>query len=460
MMSSAKSNLSLRSRIIGAGSWVLGGHVISQALRLGGNLVMTRLLVPEMFGVMAIANIFYLGLALFSDLGLRQNIIQSHRGDDPLFLNTVWTVQIIRGGFIWLLAIGLATTLQLMNTAQIWPADSVYAEPILPFVIGVITFNAVISGFSSTKLATANRNISLGLITKIELSSQLMALILMVVWALIDRSIWALVAGSLLNSIMRVILSHTAMPGLKNKLHWDPDSFREVFTFGKWVFLASIMGFLAANGDRFLLGGLVDSRVLGLYAIALLMIHSIRLVTQKIVSSVAFPALSEVARERPAELKQVYYKFRKPLDIFLLFTTGLLFMSGHLLVEILYDDRYFEAGHMLEILSVAFLMERYNLAGQCFLALGKPKLLTPMIAVRLIALFSLLPLMNTLYGLQGALWVVATHGLLSLPLVLYIKQKLGLLHVMREIEVLPVLLIGGLFGYLLNTLFAWIGWTG
>lgn len=459
-MSLAKSNLSLRGRIIGAGSWVLGGYVISLALRLGGNLVMTRLLVPEMFGVMAVANIFYLGIALFSDLGLQQNIIQSNRGDDPLFLNTVWTVQIIRGGLIWLLAIGLATTLQLMNTAQTWPADSVYAEPILPFVIGVITFNAVISGFNSTKLATANRNISLGLITKIELSSQLVALILMVTWALMDRSIWALVAGSLLNSIVKMVLSHTVMPGFKNKLYWDPNSFREVFTFGKWIFLSSIMGFLAANGDTFLLGGLVDSRVLGLYAIALLMIQSIRLVIQKITSSVAFPALSEVARERPVELKQVYYKFRKPLDVFLLFTAGFLFMSGHLLIEILYDDRYLEAGHMLEILSVAFLFERYNLAGDCFMALGKPKLLSPVIGIRLIVLFSLLPLMNALYGLQGALWVVATSSLFGLPLVFYFKQKLGLLHGIREIQVLPALFMGGLFGYLLETLFVWVGWTG
>ena len=416
---------------------------------------MTRLLVPEMFGVMAVANVFYLGLALFSDLGLRQNVIQSKRGDDPVFLNTVWTVQIIRGGLIWLLALCLAAIIQFMTNAQIWSADSVYAEPILPYVIGVITFNAVISGFNSTRLATANRKISLGLIVRIEIYSQILALILMIAWALIDRSIWALVAASLLNSTVKMVLSHTLMPGIRNKLHWDSNSFWEIFNFGKWVFFSSILGFLAVNSDKFILAGLVDSRVLGLYAIALLMIQSIKLVVQKINQDVAFPALSEIARERPVELLQGYYKIRKPLDTFLLFITGLLFMSGHLLIEILYDDRYLEAGYMLQVLSIAFIMERYNLSEQCFLALGKPKLLVPVIGIRLITLCSLLPVIYSLYGLPGALWVVALSKLFSLPLVFYFKRQLGLISVKWEVLVLPALFVGCLFGYLLNTLVAW-----
>ena len=47
-------------------------------------------------------------LGLLSDMGLRQNIIQSHRGDDPAFLNTAWTVQIIRGFVLFALTLLLA----------------------------------------------------------------------------------------------------------------------------------------------------------------------------------------------------------------------------------------------------------------------------------------------------------------------------------------------------------------
>jgi len=431
--------------------------VVSQALRLGGNLIMTRLLVPEMFGVMAIANVVLVGLALFSDLGLRQNIIQSKRGDDPSFLNTVWSVQIVRGCMIWFLAMGLSIGIHLASVFGIWSPESVYAEPMLPFVIGAIALSAVINGFESTKIAIANRNLLFGIVIRIEVTSQVAGLLAMIAWALIDRSIWALVIGSLFGSCLKTILSHIWLPGLQNKLHWDGGVFLDIFHFGKWVFLASIVGFLAANGDRLLLGGLIDARNLGLYSIAILMVHSFRLVIQSITSSVAFPALSEVARERPLELKQVYYKFRRPLDIVLLLLIGLLFISGHSLVAILYDDRYLGAGQMLEILSLGLLMERYNLAEQCFLSLGKPKLLVPLKAIQVCVLFFLLPLMHTLYGLQGALWVVATARLASLPLVLYFQNKTGLLDAVRELQVLPVLLVGCSFGYLIETVLAGIG---
>ncbi len=95
-------------------------------------------------------------------------------------------------------------------------------------------------------------------------------------------------------------------------------------------------------------------------------------------------------------------------------------------------------------------MERYALTGQCFLALGKPKLLIPIIIMRLIVLFSLAPLMNVLYGLQGVLWVIATGRLFSLPLLFYFMKKYGLLDIKREIRVLPIFIIGCVCGYILE----------
>ena len=57
-------------------------------MRLISNLILTRLLVPELFGLMALVNTFIQGLFLFSDVGIATSIIRSPRGDDPVFLNT------------------------------------------------------------------------------------------------------------------------------------------------------------------------------------------------------------------------------------------------------------------------------------------------------------------------------------------------------------------------------------
>lgn len=452
-MSKMQSTRSLRSRIIGASAWVIFGHTFSQVLRLGSNLIMTRLLVPEMFGLMALANVFYLGLALFSDFGLRQNIIRSHRGDDPVFLNTVWTMQVIRGGIIWAMALGLAVAINLMNSAQIWPASSVYTEPLLPYLVVVLAFNAVIKGFSSTNLATAHRNMLFGIVTRIELLSQFTGVMLMIAWALFDRSIWALAAGSLLSSTVHMALSHMVVPGLKNKFDWDSESFHEVFHFGKWIFLSSILGFMAINGDRFILGSLVDSTVLGFYAIAILIVKTVEMVITKIIRSVAFPAISEIVRDRPAELSRVYYKFRLPVDAISLFAAGLLFMTGEFVIEVLYDDRYLQTGYMLEILSLSLLMVRYGLATQCFVAIGKPGLLVPIVTVRLIVVYLVVPIVYSQYGLEIALWVIAGSRLATLPVILYLKVKNNIMNITHECVAILFLAGGVMCGWVVRQLF-------
>lgn len=446
-------NPSLKKRVFKASAWVFGGHLFSQGLRLCSNLIMTRLLVPEMFGIMAIANLLIFGLALFTDVGLNQNIIQSKRGRESLFLNTAWVIQILRGCLIWALTLLLAYGLYLFNGWDLLPIESVYAEPILPSVIAILSFTVLISGFNSTRLATANRDLNMRKVIHVEITSQLAAIVFMVCWAWVDRTIWALVAGSLLGSILKMYLSHRFLPGEKNALQWDQKAFVEIFHFGKWIFISSILGFFATSGDRLLLGGMVDSRTLGLYAIAFFMVNAIHQVAQKIIASVAFPALSEVVRERPEELKSIYYKFRLPVDILLLFITGLLFSLGHFLINILYDDRYHDAGYMLEILSIGLMQLRYSLSGQCYMAMGKPKLITPLIIIRLIGLWLLMPIAFQYWGLYGAIWLVVASVFFAFPVTLYLKIKYGLFDFRKELIVLPMLPFGFFIGEGVNFLF-------
>lgn len=449
---------SLRSRVLRAGAWTLVGHFASQLLRLASNLIMTRLLLPEMFGIMALANVILIGLQLVSDLGLRLNIVQSGRGRDPVFLNTVWTVQVIRGALLWLAALVVALALHFAAGTTWLPAASVYAEPQLPWIIAVIAFNAVISGFESTKLATASRDLVLGRLTLIELLCQISALVFMLVWVTFDRSIWALAVGSLFASTLRVVLSNTLLPGPANRLHWEPAAFREILHFGKWIFATSVVGFLAANGDRLMLGGLTDATMLGMYSIAFFMVSALRDIFSKLIHNVAFPAFSEVTRERPAQLKATYYKVRAPLDILTLLAAGVLFFAGHLLVRILYDPRYYPAGHMLEILSISLFELRYSVAGECFMALGKPQLLVPIIAIQAVALYALMPLAFAWGGFDGALWVIGGSVLLTLPVTFYFKIKLGLFDGARELRTLPWLLYGLALGWAIDRVARFSGW--
>jgi hypothetical protein len=73
-----------------------------------GNLILTRLLFPEAFGLMALVQVFLSGLQMFSDIGIQTSVIRSKRGEDPAFLDTAWTVQVLRGGLLWLGCLGIA----------------------------------------------------------------------------------------------------------------------------------------------------------------------------------------------------------------------------------------------------------------------------------------------------------------------------------------------------------------
>ncbi len=226
-MQNASSLPSLRSRVLRAGVWTLGGHAAAQIIRLGGNLIIARLLVPEMFGLMALAQVLIVGLNLFSDFGLHQNIVRHRQGDDPAYLNTVWTLQIIRGLVICIMALGLAFCVYWFGQLKWWPEASVYSDPLLPFVIGALSINVVIASLASTKFASASRALTLGGPTLIAIVSQIVGLSCMIAWAMFDRSIWALAAGALVSTAMSSLLSHISLAGSQNRTLLEPrDSWR------------------------------------------------------------------------------------------------------------------------------------------------------------------------------------------------------------------------------------------
>src|SRR5688572_13860724 len=98
----AQPRRSLRQLAIRATVWTIAATYAGQALRLASNLILTRLLFPEAFGVMAILLLILQSLNLFSDIGIQQSLILHPLGVERRFCNTAWTLQIVRGVCLWL----------------------------------------------------------------------------------------------------------------------------------------------------------------------------------------------------------------------------------------------------------------------------------------------------------------------------------------------------------------------
>src|SRR5258708_12804137 len=88
------------------------------------------------------------------------------------------------------------------------------------FGIVAISVKGIISGFDSTKLLEASRDLSLSQVTKIDLASQVSGLFVMIAWLLFDQSIWVLVAGSIGSTATKTVLIIEWLIGTPKRCSW------------------------------------------------------------------------------------------------------------------------------------------------------------------------------------------------------------------------------------------------
>lgn len=244
-------------------------------------------------------------------------------------------------------------------------------------------------------------------------------------------------------------LSHTILPGYRNRFEWDKSAVREVIQFGKWILAGSIVGALIANLDRLLLAGMVDSGTLGIYAIAFNIYLSAEQLLMRVVAGIAFPAISEVVRNRPGNLQTAYYKLHTIVALATYSSFGLLSVLAPRLITLLYDARYADAGWMLQILSVGLLMIPFQLALQAFLALNRPKINTAISTLRLTIMLAAMPIGFKAMGLPGALIGLVTSSMVCILVIVFFSVRMRIFDWRRELIPLPAIALGMLAGKLI-----------
>lgn len=331
-----------KRQIMRASAWTLVGYGMAQVFRLASNVILTRLLFPGAFGVMTLVNAFMQGLQMFSDVGIGPSIIQSSRGDDPRFLNTAWTLQVIRGFTLFAFALALAL-----------PFGRFYPHlPGLASLIPAAGIVAVISGFNSTSLFTQNRRLALGRITLLNFGGQIVSILVMIVLAWMYRQVWVLVVGGIVNAVFIMLTSHFAIPGVRNRFCWDYDSRDALLGFGKWVFVSTLLTFLALQLDRLLLPTLESAATMGLYGVALTLVALPKNVAVRLASSVLYPHFARQSESGPKALEARVLQARRLTLALGLVISLCLALGSPLLFRFLYDPRYVDAGWMAQLLSI------------------------------------------------------------------------------------------------------------
>ncbi len=390
---------------------------ISLSLRMLSNVVLARLFSPEYFGLMTLLTTVLVGLTLFSHIGLQDSVIQNPRGDEPVFLNTVWTLQFLRGSGLWLMTILLA-----------WPVALFYHEPRMIALFPVLGLGSVIGGLSSPSLLTLARHMGVGKTSLLELLSQVVNFVVTIVWALIDPSLWALVGGRIAAELARTIASFFIMPELRPSFVLDKESVRTILHFGKWILVGTALTFLATQSDRLILGKLVSIETLGVYGIAFALSDLPRQIIMMFCTRVGFPFIAKFAQHPRAEYRSILLKYRLPVLAVGGLGLILVICIGDQLVFHLYDHRYRAAAWMVGVLALGLWHTTlYSTLSPAILALSKAHYNAGANLLYCISLFTLIPLGFHYYGMLGAVIAVAVGDLPVYFVVLYAayREKVG-----------------------------------
>jgi O-antigen/teichoic acid export membrane protein len=412
--------------------WTVVGFGLGQVLRLASNLILTRLLFPEVFGLMALVTVFIQGLQLFSDFGVRGSVVNHERGDDPVFLNTVWTLRIVRGVCLWLCLCLLAP-----------PLSAFYGEPAIRTLIPLVAFGSVMDGFVSTSVFTLQRHVEAGKLAALDLGTQVFSTALMIAWAWLSPSIWALVGGTLGGTLLNVLISHLMIPGYRNRIAWEKEAARALFRYGRWIFFATALTFIASHVDRAVLGKFVSMSQLGVYSIAVMLSQFLVQVSQQLGQRILFPVYAKLARRNDGDLRRRTLQIRVVLLACLLPPLWFLILWGRQVVGFLYDPRYADAGWMLQILAVgATITLTIESAQTVLLAQGDSFRHMLVQLVQATAFLGVSGVGGTLGGVPGFLVGIAASRIVAYPALCLCIRRYGVW--LPKLDVTSFALSGGI----------------
>lgn len=431
----------LVARAMRSSAWTVFGYGASQAIRLASNLALTRLLFPEAFGMMALVTVAMVGLQQFSDVGTGPAIMQNRRGDDPDFLDTAWTLQVIRGLCLWLGTCVLAV-----------PVARFYGEPMLAQLLPAAGLSLLIGGFNPTRIETANRHLMLGRVTVLDLASQVVSTIAMVVLAWTTGSIWALVIGGVIGAVAKLAITHAFLPGQANRFRWEPAAAEELVHFGKWIFLSTVCGFVIAQGDRVILGKFLSLEMLGVYNIGYFLASFPVLLGFAVTGRILIP----LYRESPTDGSPQNFRRLRLMRIGL--TGGIMAMLlalafvGIALVELLYDPRFVAAGPVVVVIAC---MQIPLVIGMTYdraaLAAGDSRRFFLLLAPRAAVLSAFLLIGAQTAGLLGALAGQGLATVLVYPLIVWLARRYRVWDPLHDA-------VFAALGLLFGALALWVHW--
>jgi O-antigen/teichoic acid export membrane protein len=395
-------------------AWTVGIFGLSQSLRVVSSMVLTRLLAPELFGILVIVYTLQNGIDLLSDFGFGQSLILNKNAERPKFYNTVWSLRLVRGLLLLPCCIAVA-----------FPFANLYHAAVLAWILPIVGLNFVLGGLASLgipflqkRLQTAKLNIFQLIIEAITAATQ-------IIYAYFSPTVWALVLGGLVSSAASAIGSYRLVPELRHKFYISWEYTKDIFSLGKWLFVSSTIFFLSYSFDNLYFGKVIPIELLGVYGIARTITEAVSGLVGRINSMVIFPFIASHSELPRADLRQQLKAVRARFLIVAALGFSLLVANADLLIRVLYDRRYQEAGWMLSVMLIGKWISTLSYINEATLiGFARTRYGAYSFGLKFVVLLIGLPLAFMEYGIVGAIiFVVISEIFRYVPLLIGQTQE-------------------------------------
>jgi PST family polysaccharide transporter len=286
--------MDLRQKAVNGLAWsgvqIWGGRAVSFVVFV----ILSRLLNPEAFGLVAMAFVFIAFIQIILDQGFGDAIVQLERLTAE-HLDTAFWMNILSGGaltLVGLVAAGLVAVL--------------FHEPRLIPIIRWLSLSFIFVGLSSTQQAILRRRLAFKELALRSLGAAVSSGIVGVGLALMGYGVWSLVAQSLVSSLIGAMVLWKVSPW-RPALRFSKTHFKDLFVFGLNIVGINFLSFLNRHADDLLIGYFLGPTMLGFYTVAYKLLVTMTDLLTSVTDAVAFPVFSRLQNE-PERMRRAFYR--------------------------------------------------------------------------------------------------------------------------------------------------------
>jgi lipopolysaccharide exporter len=329
----------LTSRSLRALNWSYLATIVNAVMQTGFTAVLARLLNPEAYGLIAMANLVLSFGSYFAHMGLGSALIQK----DKL------TTEDTRAAFTASLLLGLVFSGLAYALAPL--GLYVFDQPALIPVIQVLGLSFLLSGLSTTATSLLRRTLDFRSLALIETASYIIGYGLVgVVLAWLKFDVWSLVIANLCQASLTALLAyhchrHSVLPSFDWKTH------KKLLSFGGRVSVIGFFEFIGFNVDTFIIARFWGAQSLGIYSRSYAIVNLPIQYFAVTFSKVLFPSFSQVQKEIP-RLRGAYYSGSMLIAVVVMPISFGIVPAARELVLVLLGDQWMSGIIILQILAV------------------------------------------------------------------------------------------------------------